>query len=532
MMYFARWKVLLTWSVIALAALLALPSFLPRATLAPITDIVPLRTFQLGLDLRGGSYLLLEVDMQTVVRERLENIVDSTRTRLRGAGINYTGLQAGERNVTLRLTDPSQAPEATRLLRELSTPITTTMGQSQPDIDVQATAAGQVTIALSEPLLREKATQAVEQSIEIVRRRVDESGVAEALIQRQGANRLLVQLPGVQDPERIKQLIGKTARMTFHLLDENANLAAPSPPPGVQFLRGEGPQGQEQRYAVRRRVEVDGANLTDARAGQNPQTGEWVVNFSFDSVGQRRFADITRANVGRPFAIVLDDRVITAPVIREPITAGRGQISGSFNVRTANDLAVLLRAGALPAPLTVVEERTVGPDLGADAIRAGLLSVAVGFVLVCAYMAASYGLFGWFANIAIVANLVLTLAILAMLQATLTLPGIAGLLLSIGMAVDANILINERVREEVRLGRTPLSAIQTGFTKATGTILDSNLTVIIKMALLYALGSGPVKGFAVTVAFGVITSMFTATVLVKMLTASWYRRRRPAALAV
>jgi protein-export membrane protein SecD len=531
MMYFARWKVIATWAVIALAALLAAPSMLPRSVTAPLTDIVPVRQFQLGLDLRGGSYLLLEVDMASVVRERVENILDSTRTRLRGANINYTGLAARDRTVTLRLTDPARGPDAVRLLRELANPITVGMAQSQPDIDVQATPDGAITISLSEPLLREKATQAVEQSIEIVRRRVDESGVAEALIQRQGANRLLVQLPGVQDPERIKQLIGKTARMTFHLLDENANLAAPAPPPGVQFLRGEGPQG-EQRYAVRRRVEVDGANLTDARAGQNPQTGEWVVNFTFDSIGQRRFADITRANVGRPFAIVLDERVITAPVIREPITGGRGQISGSFNAGSANDLAVLLRAGALPAPLTVVEERTVGPDLGADAIRAGLISVVVGFVLVCAYMAASYGLFGWFANIAIIANLVLTLAILAMLEATLTLPGIAGLLLSIGMAVDANILINERIREEVRLGRTPLSALQTGFVKATGTILDSNLTVIIKMALLYALGSGPVRGFAVTVAFGVVTSMFTATVLVKMLTASWYRRRRPAALRV
>jgi protein-export membrane protein SecD len=532
MMYFARWKVIGIWAVILLAILACIPSFVPRERLGAVGEVLPWRQFQLGLDLRGGSYLLMEVDMEAVIRERLDNLVDSARTRLRGANINYTGLGVRDRTVTLRLNEPARAPEALRLLRELSTPITTGMGQSLPDIDVQATPDGTVTIALSEPLLREKATQAVEQSIEIVRRRIDESGVVDPIIARQGANRLLVQLPGVQDPERIKQLIGKTARMTFHLLDENANLAAPTPPPGVQFLRGEGPMGQEQRYAVRRRVEVDGANLTDARAGQNPQTGEWVVNFTFDSVGQRRFAEITRANVGRPFAIVLDDRVITAPVIREPITAGRGQISGSFNARTANDLAVLLRAGALPAPLTVIEERTVGPDLGADAIRAGTIALAIGFVLVMVFMAVFYGLFGLFANVALFVNIVLLLAVLGLMEATLTLPGIAGILLTLGMAVDSNILINERIREEVKRGRTPLNAMEAGFKRAFTTILDSNLTTVLAMAMLYAFGSGPVRGFAVTITVGIFVSMFSALVFVRWMMVTWYRTRRPAALPV
>jgi protein-export membrane protein SecD len=531
MMYFARWKVIGIWAVIVLATLLCIPSFVPRASLGTVGEHLPWRQFQLGLDLKGGSYLLMEVDMEAVVRERLDNLLDSTRTRLRGASINYSGLAARDRAVTLRLADPARGPDAVRLLRELANPITTGMGQSQPDLDVQATPDGTVTIALSEPLLRDKATQAVEQSMEIVRRRIDESGVVDPIIARQGANRLLVQLPGVQDPERIKQLIGKTARMTFHLLDENANLAAPAPPPGVQFLRGEGPQG-EQRYAVRRRVEVDGANLTDARAGQNPQTGEWVVNFTFDSIGQRRFADITRANVGRPFAIVLDDRVITAPVIREPITGGRGQISGSFNARSANDLAVLLRAGALPAPLTVIEERTVGPDLGADAIRAGTIALAIGFVLVMAYMVAFYGLFGLFANVALLVNIVLLMAVLGLLEATLTLPGIAGILLTLGMAVDANILINERIREEAKRGRTPLNAMEAGFKRAFTTILDSNLTTVLAMAMLYAFGSGPVRGFAVTITIGIVVSMFSALVLVRLMMVTWYRSRRPAALPV
>jgi protein-export membrane protein SecD len=337
-----------------------------------------------------------------------------------------------------------------------------------------------------------------------------------------------VQLPGVEDPARIKDLLGQTARMTFHLLDESANLQAATPPPGTMFLPGDRFQ---DRYAVRRRVEVDGANLTDARAGQD-STGQWVVNFTFDSIGTRRFADVTRQNVGRPFAIVLDERVITAPNIREPITGGRGQISGSFTVQGANDLAVLLRAGALPAPLTVVEERTVGPELGADAIRAGIISLAVGASFVFLYMGLAYGFMGWLANIALLANLVIMIGILSVMGATLTLPGIAGIVLTLGTALDANILINERIREEVKNGRTPISALELGFTKASGTILDSNLTNLIAMACLYGFGSGPIKGFAVTVAVGTVVQMWTATVVVRLMVASWYRRRRPQTLPV
>jgi len=298
------------------------------------------------------------------------------------------------------------------------------------------------------------------------------------------------------------------------------------------FLTGESRTGQPERYAVRRRVEVDGANLTDARAGQDNRTGEWVVNFTFDSTGTRRFADVTRANVGRPFAIVLDNKVITAPVIREPITGGRGQISGNFDARGANDLAVLLRAGALPAPLTVVEERTVGPELGADAIRAGILALAAGAVFVFLYMGFAYGLFGWLADLALLVNIVFLLAALSVLEATLTLPGIAGIVLTLGTALDANILINERIREEVKNGRPPLSALEAGFTKASGTIMDSNLTNLIAMACLYGFGSGPVKGFAVTVAIGTIVQMWTATTLVRLMVSIWYRWTRPKTLPV
>ncbi|MFZ4408309.1 MAG: protein translocase subunit SecD, partial [Paracraurococcus sp.] len=529
MMFFARWKTAAILAVCLLGALVCVPNFLPKSSLPSWA-----RQFSLGLDLRGGSYLLLEVDMNAVVKERLEGLADGARTRLRQQNVGYVNLAAepAQRRMSFRLRDTAQAPTALAQLRELANQIPTGIGTSTPDIEVVAAADGTVTATLTEVGLRAKATGAVEQSIEIVRRRIDETGVAEALIARQGQNRILVQLPGVEDPNRIKDLLGKTARMTFHLLDETANPTATTPPPGVMFLTGESRTGQPERYAVRRRVEVDGANLTDARAGQDGRNGEWVVNLTFDSIGTRRFADVTRANVGRPFAIVLDEKVITAPNIREAITGGRGQISGSFNAKSANELSVLLRAGALPAPLTVVEERTVGPELGADAIRAGVLALAAGALFVFLYMGFAYGLFGWFANVALLVNIMLMLAALSLLEATLTLPGIAGIVLTLGTALDANILINERIREEYKNGRPALSALEAGFTKASGTIMDSNLTNLIAMGCLYAFGSGTVKGFAVTVAIGTVVQMWTATTLVRLMVSWWYRARRPTVLPV
>jgi preprotein translocase subunit SecD len=528
MLYFARWKVAAILGVILLGVLLTLPNLFPRAS---IPSWLPARQISLGLDLRGGSYLLLEVDTAAVVKERLESLADATRTRLRQANVGYVNLaaQPDERRLSFRLRDPGQSEAALAALRELANPVAIGGGATAPDIDITTTPEGVVSATISEAALRARASGAVEQSVEIVRRRIDESGTSEALIARQGSSRILVQLPGVEDPNRIKELLGRTARMTFRLLDETANPSAATPPPGVEFLEGEQPG---QRYAVRRRIEVDGANLSDARTGQNPQTGEWVVNFTFDSLGTRRFAEITRQNVGRPFAVVLDNKVITAPVIREPITGGSGQISGSFNAASANDLAVLLRAGALPAPLTVVEERTVGPELGADAIRAGLLSLAAGAAFVFLYMGLAYGLLGWFANVALLVNLLLMAAGLSVLEATLTLPGIAGVVLTLGTALDANILINERIREETRLGKPPASALEAGFTKASGTIMDSNLTNLIAMACLYGFGSGPVRGFAITVAIGTVVQMWTATTLVRLFVSWWYRARRPRTLPV
>lgn len=524
MMYFSRLKTALILAVCVLGALLCLPNLLPSP--APW---LPWRTLNLGLDLRGGSYLLLEVDMKAVIRARLDALTDAVRQALRPGNIFYQGLaaQPDQNQVVLRLRDPSQTQAAVEALRPLTT---ADSASGRPDIDLSSDPDGTIRLTLSPAALSERASSAVLQSIEIVRRRIDETGVVEPQITRQGSDRIVVQLPGVEDPNRIKELLGKTAHMTFQLVDESVNTAAPVAPPGTVILPMQGQPNQ--KLAVRKRVDVDGGDLTDARAGTNGQTGEWVVNFTFNGVGSRRFADVTRANVNHRFAIVLDDQIISAPVIREPITGGRGQISGSFNAASANDLAVLLRAGALPAPLTVVEERSVGPELGADSIRAGALSLLVGFLLVIAFMGLFYGLFGWFANISVLVNLMLMVAVMSVAGFTLTLPGMAGILLTLGMAVDANILVNERIREEQKSGRPPLAALEAGFKRAYSTIFDSNMTAFLAHVMLFVFGTGPVRGFALTITLGIVTTMFTNWMLTRLLVSRWYQSRRPALLPV
>lgn len=532
MLYFARWKIYAIVLTCVLGFVLSLPNFLGRETLASLPSWYANSRVSLGLDLRGGSHLLLEVDMAAVIRDRVEGLVDGARQQLRQANVGYTAINPGERAVTVQLRDPAQSEEAVKALRALANRVGGgALGGGVPDLDV-ASSGNTVTATLSDVALRDRATQAIEQSIEIVRRRIDETGVNEPTIARQGNDRILVQLPGVEDPDRIKRLLGTTAKMTFRLVDVNADPTTGRAPPGSEILPSAEGGRTQASYVVRKKVEVDGATLKNAQASTNSQTGEWVVSFEFNSAGANRFAEITKANVGRPFAIVLDNKVISAPVIREPITGGRGQISGNFTAASANDLAVLLRAGALPAPLKVIEERTVGPDLGADSIRAGLMAVGIGFVLVCVYMIASYGLFGSFACFALLVNIVLTLGALSLLHATLTLPGIAGVLLTLGLSVDANILINERIREETKKGRGVFASMEAGFSRAYSTIVDSNLTTAIKMALLFIFGTGTIKGFAVTITFGILISMFTATVLVRLMMVTWLRRTRPATLPV
>ena len=537
MLYFPKWKVALILAVCVFGILMCLPNLVPREKLAGLPGWLPHEQINLGLDLQGGSYLLLEVDVSAVLKERLENLVESVRKDLVAARIGYTGLGISNNKVVVKIRQADQVAPALDKLRALAQPISDTLfgGVAGKDLEVDSQPDGTVALTLTEPAIQAKTRAALQQSIEIVRRRIDETGINEPTIQRQGADRILVQLPGLGDPDRIKRLLGKTAKLAFRMVDTSTDSVAGRVPPGSEMLLADsdkGPDGKPRQFIVRRHVDVAGENLTDAQAGFDQRNGQAVVNFRFDSVGARQFAAITRDNVGKPFAIVLDNKVISAPVIREPILAGSGQISGNFTVQSANDLAVLLRAGALPAPLKIIEERTVGPDLGADSISAGIKACVIGFVLVVVYMFGAYGLFGAFANIALVVNLGMILGGLTLLQATLTLPGIAGILLTIGMAVDANVLINERIREESKLGKSPLAATDAGFSRAFATILDSNLTTLIKMAILFSLGSGTVKGFAVTISLGIITSMFTAILFTRMLMVYWLRRRRPAALPV
>ncbi len=520
MMYFSRAKILGIAATCLLGVLLCLPNVMP----APAAWL-PWRSVHLGLDLRGGSYLLMQVDMDAVQHERLDAVADGARAELLRAHVGYQNLaaQPAQQRVFLHLRDPAQHEAALAALRQIPAAV--------PGEFVTADLPGDdVAITLSPAALVQTATHAVEQSIEIVRRRIDETGVVDPQITRQGSDRIVVQLPGVEDPNRVKELLGKTAKMTFHLLDETAIPGAPAGP-GAELLPMQDNPGE--KLAIRKRIEVDGANLTDARATTNTQDGGWAVSFTFDSLGARRFADTSRNNIGKRFAIVLDNQILSAPVIRSAITGGRGEISGgNFTAASANQLAVLLRAGALPAPLTVVEERTVGPELGADSIRAGAYSLVAGFLLVVGFMGSFYGLFGWFANLALLMNLVLLVAILSLFEATLTLPGMAGLLLTLGMAVDANILINERIREETKNGRTPLNAMETGFRRAFSTILDSNVTAFLAHVMLFVFGTGAVKGFALTITVGIATTLFTATVLARLMMVRWYGARRPQLLPV
>ena len=525
MLYFQPWKVLAILIVCVLGVILSLPNLFNPQTLERLPSWIPHKQVSLGLDLRGGSHLLLEVDMNQVLRERLNAAVDSARTELRNARIGYSGLAVQGNQVTVTVRDLDRLNDVRGIVKKIDA-----------DLDAQVDPDGKVTLTFNESALTALKRSILEQSIEIVRRRIDETGVKEPTIQREGDDRILVQLPGIDNPEHVKELIGRTAKMTFQLVDTNVNVedAKRSLPPGDEIL----PSAEDARhpgvsgpsYVVQRRVMVSGDALTDAQA--TFQDGQPVVSFKFDANGGRRFGDVTKANVGKPFAIVLDGKVISAPVIREAITGGAGIISGSFTTQTANDLALLLRAGALPAPLTILEERTVGPDLGADSIRAGTLASFVGVGLVVLFMLVFYGLFGLFADIALFFNLCLLLGSLSLLGATLTLPGIAGIALTMGMAVDANVLIYERIREEVRGGRTMLSALEAGFRRAFGTILDSHVTTFVAGMLMFALGSGPVKGFAVTLCLGVAWSLFSAILVTRLQIVSWVRRWRPKAIPI
>lgn len=520
MVHIPKWQAILVAVLCALGLLYAAPNLFDGKTVAQweasAPSWAPTRTINLGLDLQGGSHLLLEVDVRSVINERINGLLDQARSALRQAQIGYVDLAVEGDGVAFTVRDPAQVDAGREAVRKLD----------PQELETSLRDGNRVLVSYTEASIRTKTNQAVEQSIEIVRRRVDETGTKEPSIQRQGTDRILLQLPGLDDPERIKRLLGQTAKLSFRLVDDSVSFADLTsgrvPAASERLPMAENPG---QFMAVRKRVMVSGDTLVDAQPSF--QNGEPVVSFRFDSVGAKRFGDATKENVGRPFAIVLDGKVISAPVIREPILGGAGVISGSFTVQTANDLALLLRAGALPAPLHVIEERTVGPGLGADSIEAGKIASIAGFGLVVVFVLATYGLFGVFACTALAFNLIFLVALLSAFQATLTLPGIAGIVLTIGMAVDNNVLIFERIREEQRFGRSVISAIDAGYTRAFATILDSNLTTLIAAILLYFMGSGPVRGFAVTLAIGIATSMFSANMLTRMMVLTWMRRTKP-----
>ncbi len=520
-LYFGKWKSALVILVSLAGIFFTAPNFMrDRADTFPDW----MQPITLGLDLQGGSYLLMQVEVDALVREQLEAIVEDVRATLRAERIRYRGLGSANGAVTVTILEDSERPEALRLIRQLDPQTTSEMNED-----------GTITVAFTEDAVREKRSQAVEQSIEIVRRRVDETGTREPTIQRQGEDRIIVELPGIDDPERVKALIGRTAKLSFHILDESVSpedAVRGRIPPGSRLLPNAeaGQPGQPESFVVRRKVELSGDRLVGAST--TFQDGQPVVSFRFDTVGGRRFGDITTENEGRFLAIILDNTVISAPRIREPILGGSGIISGSFTTQEAQDLALLLRAGALPAPLTVLEERTVGPGLGADSIAAGELASILGLAAVVVFMVVGYGLFGLFANLALMVNICLLLGVLGLLGATLTLPGIAGIALTIGMAVDANVLIFERIREEARTGRTLMNGIQSGFQNALSAILDANITTLFAAALLFYFGSGPVRGFAVTLSVGVLTSMFTAIMVTRFIITQWLRRARPKALPI
>jgi preprotein translocase subunit SecD len=525
MLFFTRWKaagILLTALVVCL---FALPNFFSESAVRAWPTFAQ-RHIVLGLDLQGGSSLLLEVDTAAVRKEKLQGIADDVLRILRGARVPFTGRAIHGNSVEVRITRDTDVENAMAKLGELSQPLSGILGSSgQRSVDITEN-AGLITLTPSDAALAERVRQAVDQSIQIIERRVNELGLVEPTIQREGAFRILVQVPGLQDPSRLKEILGKTAKLDFRMVDQSMTpeqATATHAPADSEILDGEG----GAKYVIEKRPLVSGGDLIDAQPGFDQRSSEPVVNFRFNSAGARKFAEATQQNVGRPFAIVLDNKVISAPVIREPILGGSGQISGNFTVQSANDLAILLRAGALPAPLAVIEERTVGPGLGQDSINAGEHAAYVGAALVVVFMLVTYGLFGLFANIAVAINVAMIFGVLSMLNATLTLPGIAGIVLTVGIAVDSNVLIYERIREEVRAGRSAINAIDAGFSRALATILDSNITTFIAAAVLFYIGTGPVRGFAVTLGIGILTSLFTAFTLTRLIVAYWVRLYRP-----
>jgi preprotein translocase subunit SecD len=527
---FPRWKIWSIWLVVAIGILLAVPSLIsgtPAGKSWPAW--MPQYKINLGLDLAGGSHLLLEADARDAQKQRLQAMEDSVATELRRApriDIGDTSTAGGR--VAFMVRNPAQVQTAVTRLRQLTQPVGLT---GTRDWEVQVLDTNRIVLTPTASGSETALKNAMGVARDVVRRRIDPGGTKEITVVTQGDNRILVQVPGVEDPEALKSLIGQTARLEFKLVDETANpedVQAGRSPPGGQVL----PMADGTGFiAVKRRVMVSGEQLTDAKQGYD-QDGRAVVDITFNTAGARRFGRVTQENVNKPFAIILDDKVLSAPNINEPILGGRAQVSGNFTVQSANDLAVSLASGKLPVKLNVIEERTVSAELGRDSIQKGAIASIVATLTVMLFMFITYGRFGLYANAALIVNALMILGIMALFNATLTLPGIAGFVLTIGAAVDANVLINERIREELRRGRRTLDALETGYKEASTAIFDANITNTIAAGLMMYFGSGPIRGFAVVLLIGIITSVFTAVNFTRMLVALWVRRTRPKQLNI
>lgn len=534
MLFFSRWKILAIVASLLLALFVALPNVLPAGGRAFMLDTFGLRPITLGLDLRGGSNVQMEVDRKDLTDKLGQILASDIRSSLREGKIGYGGIQRNADGVSVTITKPEDLAAARTALEKLRQPVTASLLAGGGTIDLyDLTQDGQNFRFVQNPLgLEGKIGGAIKQSIAILEKRINALGTTEPVIQQQGKDRIAIQLPGIQNIDQVKAAIGTTAKLTFNLMCETQATGPNAvPPPECKALevkpdprRPDGPKTMWIQTASR--ATVDGADLSDAQPAFD-QNNQPVVTFRFNQKGAVRFGKLTADNVGKPFAIVLDDVIQSYPNINEAILGGSGQISGNFSTEETANLAVVLRSGALPAKLNIVEERTVGPSLGSDSIKAGVTAAIIGLAAVIGFIFLPYGFFGLIANIALVANLIMLVAIMSFFGFTLTLPGIAGIVLTLGMAVDSNVLIYERIREEWRNGRTPMSAIDLGFGEALRTVVDANVTTLIAALVLFGVGSGPVRGFAVTLAVGIATTMFTAYTLTRLLVALWVRHRKP-----
>ncbi|HZU62766.1 MAG TPA: protein translocase subunit SecD [Novosphingobium sp.] len=531
MLDFPRWKQIWFWFIALAACAAALPSIFSMSGLAWPQQL-PAPRINLGLDLAGGSHLLLEANPDQVVAQRLEAKEEEVRSALKRSphAIQFGDISNKDGSLSFMVGDATQVDAA----REALLPLTNGAGLTgKRDWDIKVVDTTRFVLTPTKEGIDQAVGAAMDVATDVIRKRIDALGTREPTIIREGQDRIVVQVPGLKDPTALKALLGQTAKLEFKLVDTAAvpaDVAQGIAPPGDEIVPfAAGANGASAgAIAVKRLGGIKGDQLADAKQGYNQQTNEPIVSITFNTDGGAKFAQLTSENVGKPFAIVLDGKVLSAPNIREPILGGSAQISGSFTVDSANSLAIALRSGALPVDLKVVEERSVGPDLGADSIHKGIIAMLVGTVAVVALMAFSYGRFGIYANGALIINVLMILGVMAAFNTTLTLPGIAGFVLTIGAAVDANVLINERIREERRRGRRVFQAVELGYKEASRTIFDANITHIIAAVLMFAFGSGPIKGFAVVLMIGIVTSVFTAVFLTRMWVAGWLRRARPA----